>query len=56
MGGAECGSPMSRTVVCCRRFLCEMECWEGMVGECAEDEELVEDEEEFLRSRRIGFW
>ena len=56
VGGAECGSPTSRTVVCCRRFLCEMECWKGMVGECAEDEELVEDEEEFLRSRRIGFW
>jgi len=56
VGGAEWGSPMPRTVVYCRRFLCGMECWEGMVGECAEDEELVEDEDEFLRSRRIGFW
>ena len=51
MGGASCGSLDARTgwLYCCR-ILRGTE----VVGECADDE-LVEEEEEFLRSRRIGF-
>jgi len=47
------GSLDARTgwLYCCR-ILRETE----VVGECAEDElEEIEEEEEFLRSRRIGF-